>query len=315
MVSVKLPTWVSAPFRKQTWAQLALLAAVGGPQLFLAAVSTRGLPVARHVEAVSSDDVVPPSSRRRTAANIAALVAAVSRPLSIFGGRPKTAGNEQLLAGSKLQGSKLSLRQHARRFASCLTRDRDVNMQEYVKAMEEFVAGVSTLGDFTSRGVDDARKNLHLVRERAAGSRLSSMRAYLLDELRRGSRRPEGGPASRTGAEALLWSRLGISFWVEIFKETLGRRSTLADATQNGFQRSIGPYLDHFGRAAFRMAARATPSWHEVRKRSHLGCDNGVCSDEQLATELRSFVEEVEPLVQRMTQLQKAVGLEDLRTP
>ena len=141
------------------------------------------------------------------------------------------------------------------------------------------------------------------------------MRALLVSELQRGSRRPEGGPARSSGAEALLWARLGLSFWVETFKETLRSRSSLQDATRDGFKRSLARYLDGFGRAAFNVAARQTPNWDVVRERTHLGCSNGVCSEEQLASELRSFVKEVEPVLVRMTQLQKAVGLEDPRTP
>ena len=52
-----------------------------------------------------------------------------------------------------------------------------------------------------------------------------------------------------------------------------------------------------------------------IRTRTQLGCRNGVCSDEQLNEELSSFVKEVEPVLDRMTQLHKAAGLEDSRTP
>lgn len=141
------------------------------------------------------------------------------------------------------------------------------------------------------------------------------MRALLMNELKRGSKRPEGGPARSTGAEALLWARLGISFWVETFKEHLRSRPSLPEATRNGFKRSLARYLDRFSRAAFSAAARQTPDWDVVRQRTHIGCDNGVCSEEQLTHELRSFVKEVEPVITRMTQLQKSVGLEDPRTP
>ena len=52
-----------------------------------------------------------------------------------------------------------------------------------------------------------------------------------------------------------------------------------------------------------------------MSEKSGLGCERGVCSDEKLTEELRSFVKEVEPVLDRMTMLQKSVGLEDPRTP
>jgi len=141
------------------------------------------------------------------------------------------------------------------------------------------------------------------------------MRQLLKHELLRGSRRPEGGPASRSAAEALLWSRLGLSLWVEIFKDYCRTKASLPAATRQGFTRSIGRYLDRFSRTAFNMATRSTPDWDVVRERTDLGCHEGECSDATLERELRSFVQDVEPVLQRMTEIQKSHGLEDPRTP
>ena len=143
------------------------------------------------------------------------------------------------------------------------------------------------------------------------------MRQLLMDQVRRGARSPNGGPERRSGAEALLWSRLGLKFWVDCFKDYLRApsKTTLQAATRNGFQNSLARYLDRFSRAAFNAAVGSIPDWDYVRRRTHLGCQDGVCSDEQLTQELRSFVNEVEPVLERMTALQKSVGLEDPRTP
>ena len=243
-----------------------------------------------------------------------ALLAAVAVPRllhSLSGaGQPALA-----IPPSKLKGSKVSLRESARRIRSSLLSRDDVEVSKFISGAEEFVRSVERFGDFTRSGVDDARKNLRRVDAGRGG--LSSMRAMLMNEVRRGSRRPEGGPARSSPAEALLWSRLSLKLWVEIFKDHLRARSkqSLQDATRNGFQRSLARYLDRFGRAAFNVASRQTPDWDEVRQRTHLGCDNGVCSDEQLTGELKTFVEQVEPVLDRMTTLQKSVGLEDPRTP
>ena len=67
------------------------------------------------------------------------------------------------------------------------------------------------------------------------------------------------------------------------------------------------PYLD--------AASRGTPDWDEINARTHLGCHDGVCSEAQLARELGHIVRDVEPVIHRMTELQKAHGLEDPRTP
>lgn len=218
------------------------------------------------------------------------------------------------LPDSKFSGSKVSLRDSARRFAKCLSRD-DVDLHAFAAATSDLMVKVERFGDFTARGVSDARQNLQRVEQARAG-RFSSMRALLMDQVRLGARRPEGGPASSTAAEALLWSRLGIKFWVEMFKDHLRapQKKTLQEAMRNGFKASIGRYLDRFGRAAFNMATRSTPDWDDVRRRTHLGCENGVCSDEELTKELRTFVRDVEPVLDRMTKLQKSVGLEDPRT-
>lgn len=214
-----------------------------------------------------------------------------------------------------LTGPKVELRKFARRFSSSVKVNGDIDVRRFVSAGEEFSHAVERFGDFTRRGVVDARKNLKRV-EKAAGGRVVSMQVLLRDELRRGSRHPNGGPARSTGAEALLWSRLSVSFWVEIFKEHLRGKTSLPDATRSGFERSLARYLDRFSRAAFAAGLRqSTPDWEEVRRHTHLGCENGQCSDETLAAELKAFVREVEPVLDRMARLQKQVGLEDPRTP
>ena len=132
-----------------------------------------------------------------------------------------------------LTGPKVELRKFARRFSSSVKVNGDIDVRRFVSAGEEFSHAVERFGDFTRRGVVDARKNLKRV-EKAAGGRVVSMQALLRDELRRGSRHPKGGPARSTGAEALLWSRLSVSFWVEIFKEHLRGKTSLPDATRSG---------------------------------------------------------------------------------
>jgi len=214
-----------------------------------------------------------------------------------------------------ITGPKVELRKFARRFSSSVKVNGDIDVRRFVSAGEEFSHAVERFGDFTRRGVVDARKNLKRV-EKAAGGRVVSMQALLRDELRRGSRHPKPGPAPGSGAEALLWSRLSVSFWVEIFKEHLRGKTSLPDATRSGFERSLARYLDRFSRAAFAAGLRqSTPDWEEVRRHTHLGCENGQCSDETLAAELKAFVREVEPVLDRMARLQKQVGLEDPRTP
>ena len=221
-------------------------------------------------------------------------------------------------SNSKLHGSKVSLRDSARKFAACVSRD-DIDLEKFGAAASEFMGKIEAFGDFTSRGVRDARANLRRVHQASVVSRIRSMRSLLMDQVRQGARRPDGGgPARSTGAEALLWSRLGIRFWVETFKAHLkqpGGSASLAEASKSGFQRSLARYLDRFSSTAFSIAFRATPEWDVIRTRTQLGCRNGVCSDEQLNEELSSFVKEVEPVLDRMTQLHKAAGLEDSRTP
>ena len=227
-----------------------------------------------------------------------------------IGGRPKVD------VPSKLSGSKVVLRESAKRFKACLSRD-DVNIEGFLAAGDDFVKGLQRFGDFTKAGVTDARQNMRKV-EMAREGRIKSMRALLMDQVRRGLRNDGGGPASGSGAEALLWARLGIKMWVEIFKDRLRspRKLSLGEAMRSGFDQTLGRYLDRFGRAAFKVATRAAADWDTVRGRTHLGCDvNGVCSDEGLESELRSFVQQVEPVLERMTQLHKEAGLEDPRTP
>ena len=208
-----------------------------------------------------------------------------------------------------------SLRQSARRFAKALSGGGDVNVHDFVAATEDFVSNVERFGDFTRRGTSDARRNLARVALRTSASRLSSLRAWLPDGVARGERKQAGGPESNSPAEALLWARLSVSFWIETFKGRLRGTSSLPAASRDGFRRTMARYLDRFGCAAFHAASRQIPDWEQVRERTHLGCDNGVCSDAAMEKELSAFVKEVEPVLERMTVLQKSVGLEDPRTP
>jgi hypothetical protein len=212
----------------------------------------------------------------------------------------------------------LTLRVAARRFAACAKGD-DVHVEDFAEATEQMMTIVERFGSFTSRGVADVRQNLRRVREKARKGKAriarQSMRAFLADELRRGGIRPGGGPTSRSGAEALLWARLVLSFWVEIFDEHVRRpQGELRDETSRGFKRTLSRYLDSFSRAAFSMAFRQAPDWSEVRE--SLGCSGaGACSDAAATEEMRHFVKDVRPVLERMTALQKESGLEDPRTP
>jgi len=189
-----------------------------------------------------------------------ALVGLIGAPRLLIGRQP--AGEALASPAQQRVTPKVTLRHTSKRFAACMSKD-DVNVPNFIAAANDFVSNVEQFGDFTKRGVTDARKNLRRV-EQAGGGRIRSMRQLLRSELQRGARRSDGGPASSTGAEALLWSRLSISLWVEIFKEYLGSRNnrpSLADATRSGFRRSMGRYFDRFGQAAFHAAAGRTPGW------------------------------------------------------
>jgi len=223
------------------------------------------------------------------------------------------AGDTPLTMPVKAQRG-ITLRHAARRFAACAKGD-DVHVEDFAEATEQMMTIVERFGSFTKRGVADVRQNLRRVREKGRKSS-SSMRAFLADELRRGGVKPGGGPASRSPAEALLWSRLFLSFWVEIFDEHVRRPKTLADETSRGFKRTLSRYLDHFSRAAFNMAMRQAPDWADVRQRTSLGCSSaGTCSEDLLTEEMRHFVKDVRPVLDKMTALQKESGLEDPRTP
>ena len=95
-----------------------------------------------------------------------------------------------------LTGPKVELRKFARRFSSSVKVNGDIDVRRFVSAGEEFSHAVERFGDFTRRGVVDARKNLKRV-EKAAGGRVVSMQALLRDELRRGSRHPIWAPPAR----------------------------------------------------------------------------------------------------------------------
>jgi len=224
-----------------------------------------------------------------------------------------TAGDTPLAMPLKAQRG-ITLRHAARRFAACAKGD-DVHVEDFAEATEQMMTIVERFGSFTKRGVADVRQNLRRVREKGRKSS-SSMRAFLADELRRGGVKPGGGPTSRSAAEALLWSRLFLSFWVEIFDEHVRRPKTLADETSRGFKRTLSRYLDRFSRAAFNMAMRQAPDWADVRQRTFLGCSSaGTCSEDLLTEEMRHFVKDVRPVLDKMTALQKESGLEDPRTP
>merc|ERR1712195_236491 len=75
---------------------------------------------------------------------------------------------------------------------------------------------------------------------------------------------------------------------------------------------TLSRYLDNFSRAAFNMAMRQAPDWADVRQRTFLGCSSaGACSEDLLTEEMRHFVRDVRPVLDKMTALQKESGLED----
>lgn len=249
---------------------------------------------------------------------LALLLAALSpRLISLAGSyvhQPESTAT--LASSSKISSSKVMLKHHAEKFAKCMSGGGDVDIERFVAASTDFSRQLERFGEFTKPGLKDTAQNLRRV-EQARGGRIKSLRLYLADQLRRGARLANGSPSRGSGAEALLWSRLGLKLWVEMFKDRLkDRKATFAQTLRNGFARSMGRYLDRFGRAAFNMASRQSPDWSEVRERTHLGCDDqGRCSEESFTEELKSFVKQVEPVLDRMTELQRSAGLEDQRTP
>lgn len=106
------------------------------------------------------------------------FVVAITAPRMFLGARERLPEARPSAAlASRLADSKVTLRASAKHFAACLSRD-DVDLQTFVSASEEFVKSVERFGEFTSRGVSDARKNLSRVRQ-VAGRQLSSMKALL----------------------------------------------------------------------------------------------------------------------------------------
>jgi len=249
---------------------------------------------------------------------VALLLAALSPRLIQLAGSYVSPPDSQaaIASGSKISSSKVMLKHHAEKFKACLSGDGDVDLERFVAASTDFSRTLERFGDFAKPGLKDTAQNLRRV-EQGRG-RIRSLRVFLADQIKsRGARLANGSPSRGSGAEALLWSRLGLKLWVEMFKDRLkDRKATFAQMLRNGFSRSMGRYLDRFGRAAFNMASRQSPDWSEVRERTHLGCDDqGRCSEESLTDELKSFVKQVEPVLDRMTELQRTAGLEDARTP
>jgi len=221
-------------------------------------------------------------------------------------------------SGSKISSSKVMLKHHAEKFKACLSGGGDVDLERFVAASTDFSRTLERFGDFAKPGLKDTAQNLRRVEQARSQGRVKSLRAFLADQIKsRGARLANGSPSRGSGAEALLWSRLGLKMWVEMFKDRLTRPQTsFAQTLRNGFSRSMGRYLDRFGRAAFDMASRQSPDWSEVRRSTLLGCDaQGRCSEESFTDELKSFVKQVEPVLDRMTELQRNAGLEDQRTP
>ena len=252
----------------------------------------------------------------------AAVIAAVApRVLQMLpGSQPQVtmSGGGEGLASMRVAAPKVTLRLAARRFASAAKGD-DVDLDGFVDATEKMMSIVERFGDFTKRGVADVRQNLRRVRETARRTK-GSMRAMLADEFKRGQVHPKGGPASRSGAESLLWARIVLSFWVELFDEHVkgrrhGRPDSLADESTRGFKRTISRYLDGFSRAAFSVGMRQAPDWKSVREKTYLGCKGDVCSEDLMEAEFKEFVKDVRPVIDKMVVLQKSSGLEDPRTP
>jgi len=119
----------------------------------------------------------------------------------------------------------------------------------------------------------------------------------------------EGGPASASLAEAMMWARIQLKFWVEVFDKHVNSPSTLADELMSGFDRSMAIYFFSGARVAFSFATRGAPDW------DRLPYARSLSSKETLTGELRRFVGVVRPLLQRMYDIQSSLNLEDPRTP
>ena len=116
-----------------------------------------------------------------------------------------------------LTGPKVELRKFARRFSSSVKVNGDIDVRRFVSAGEEFSHAVERFGDFTRRGVVDARKNLKRV-EKAAGGRVVSMQVLLRDARtwRQTFRTPLARGGTRSAAATAGSHKMSTHVWFRI---------------------------------------------------------------------------------------------------
>lgn len=231
---------------------------------------------------------------------------------SIFGLRPPVQLHHPLIPNPiaqslPVQPRSLSLQAAAKRFAAC-SGHADVDLRCFCSASKEFVQLIEAFGPWTETSLKDARRNLITIEEAVKEYGLSSMESLLQREAARGP--SSSGPAPSSLAEAVMWARIQLKFWVEVFDQHVNKPSSLPDELIRGFDESMATYFFAGVRLAFSFAARKVPDWDQ------LPCARSLAtSKEALTDELRNFVARVKPLIQRMHTIQSSLGCEDPRTP
>merc|ERR1712032_1525828 len=197
----------------------------------------------------------------------------------------------------------LSLQMAARRFAACST-SGDVDLRCFVAASYEFAQLLEAFGPWTESSLKDARRNLLRIEEGTRRHGVKSMQALLRREA------SEGSSKSGDLAEAMMWARIQLKFWVEVFDQYVTEPSSLPDELMRGFDKSLAAYFFGGVRVAFSFAAKRAPDW------DRLPCARSLAASKTaLSGELRRFVSAVRPLLRRMHSIQSSLNLEDPRTP
>ena len=220
------------------------------------------------------------------------------------------------------------LRGTAAAFERCLLGEDDVDVGEFMEACALHAETIGTLGRFTKLAVREVHANVRKIRKPFSRDpqRFKSMRALLQEEKNIRGHTAATGLVDDSAAMGLLWSRRGLSYWIEMLTQIVENNGALAKevfqpskkkhhrrtsssgtkSALKAYEESLEAFNGYAGKRIFKMAAKLIPSWREMAPKL-------APSAEMLIEDVTIWLKPVEQTVQRMVALHEETDLEDWR--
>ncbi|KAL1521654.1 hypothetical protein AB1Y20_021311 [Prymnesium parvum] len=211
------------------------------------------------------------------------------------------------------------LQTSAKMFEQSMLDEADVDVGKFMDACRWYADKVlMRMGTFTLVTVRETHTNMDKVKQNYElnPDKHRSMRNLLEAECWSDMHQPGGVLMDPSAAMGLLWARRVLMFWICLFRRHMDR-SDMRPATPTkespaqsevitAYEEALAPFNGWVTRTTFMLASRAFPEWQDIEAVL-------ASNHEDAMADLRSWVQVLEPLLERMDNIIQDLDLNDMR--